>query len=174
MNKVFIYLLFFFLLISCFNNSKKNDLISKSIDYDKLNSFVQDSLPSLLILNENFDQIFNLWEGVKTIESTSKIMSSDPRTLPFFLESLKLEVDKINDKQIPGKLNVPQVIGRFRVYKTEVLKINSNKIDLGNIQLFKKNLKKIAISYNALISMMNKIAKESLESNNNAETVEVK
>ena len=73
MNKVFIYLLFFFLLISCFNNSKKNDLISKSIDYDKLNSFVQDSLPSLLILNENFDQIFNLWEGVKTIESTSKI-----------------------------------------------------------------------------------------------------
>ncbi len=174
MNKVFIYLLFFFLLISCFNNSKKNDLISKSIDYDKLNSFVQDSLPSLLILNENFDQIFNLWEGVKTIESTSKIMSSDPRTLPFFLESLKLEVGKINDKQIPGKLNVPQVIGRFRVYKTEVLKINSNKIDLGNIQLFKKNLKKIAISYNALISMMNKIAKESLESNNNAETVEVK
>ena len=174
MNKVFIYLLFFFLLISCFNNSKKNDLISKSIDYDKLNSFVQDSLPSLLILNENFDQIFNLWEGVKTIESTSKIMSSDPRTLPFFLESLKLEVDKINDKQIPGKLNVPQVIGRFRVYKTEVLKINSNKIDLGNIQLFKKNLKKITISYNALISMMNKIAKESLESNNNAETVEVK
>lgn len=174
MNKGFIYLLFFFLLISCFNNSKKNDLISKSIDYDKLNSFVQDSLPSLLILNENFDQIFNLWEGVKTIESTSKIMSSDPRTLPFFLESLKLEVGKINDKQIPGKLNVPQVIGRFRVYKTEVLKINSNKIDLGNIQLFKKNLKKIAISYNALISMMNKIAKESLESNNNAETVEVK
>ena len=174
MNKFFIYLLFFFLLISCFNNSKKNDLISKSIDYDKLNSFVQDSLPSLLILNENFDQIFNLWEGVKTIESTSKIMSSDPRTLPFFLESLKLEVAKINDKQIPGKLNVPQVIGRFRVYKTEVLKINSNKIDLGNIQLFKKNLKKITISYNALISMMNKIAKESLESNNNAETVEVK
>ncbi|MBC8303520.1 MAG: hypothetical protein H8E55_48145 [Pelagibacterales bacterium] len=175
MNKFFIYLLFFFLLISCSNNSKKNNLISKSIDYHKLNSFIQDSLPSLLILNENFDQIFNLWEeGVKTIESTSKIMSSDPRTLPFFLESLKIEVGKINDKQIPGKLNVPQVIGRFRVYKTEVLKINSNKIDLGNIQLFKKNIKKMAISYNALISMMNKIAKESLESNNNVETVEVK
>ena len=174
MNKVFIYLLFFFLLISCFNNSKKNDLISKSIDYDKLNSFVQDSLPSLLTFNENFDQIFNPWGGVKVIKSTSKIISLDPRALPLFLESLKLEVDKINDKQIPGKLNVPQVIGRFRVYKTEVLKINSNKIDLGNIQLFKKNLKKIAISYNALISMMNKIAKESLESNNNPETVEVK
>ena len=174
MNKFFIYLLFFFLLISCSNNSKKNNLISKSIDYEKLNSFVKDSLPSLLILNENFDQIFNAWQGLKTIESTSKIMSSDPRTLPFFLESLKLEVAKINDKQIPGKFNVPQVIGRFRVYKTEVLKINSNKIDLENIDLFKKNLKKIAISHNALISMMNKIAKESLEPTNSLEAVEVK
>tara|TARA_B100001250_G_scaffold388357_1_gene386548 strand:- start:188 stop:712 length:525 start_codon:yes stop_codon:yes gene_type:complete len=174
MNKVFIYLLFFFLLISCSNNSKKNNLINKSIDYKKLNSFVQDSLPSLLILNENFDQIFNAWQGLKTIESTSKIMSSDPRTLLFFLESLKLEIAKINDKQIPEKLNVPQVIGRFRVYKTEVLKINSNKIDLKNIDLFKKNLKKIVISHNALISMMNKIAKENLESTNNLEAVEVK
>ena len=174
MNKVFIYLLFFFFLISCSNNSKKNNLISTSINYEKLNSFVQDSLPSFLILNENFDEIFNPWQGIKTIESTSKIMSSDPRTLPFFLESLKLEVAKINDKQIPGKLNVPQIIGRFRVYKTEVLKINSNKIDLENIQLFKKNLKKIAISYNALISMMNKIAKESLEPTNSLEAVEVK
>ena len=80
----------------------------------------------------------------------------------------------INDKQIPGKFNVPQVIGRFRVYKTEVLKINSNKIDLENIDLFKKNLKKIAISYNALIGMINKIAKESLESTNNLDAVEVK
>jgi len=174
MNKVFIYLLFFFLLISCSKNSKKNNLISKSIDYEKLNSFVQDSLPSFLILNENFDEIFNPWQGIKTIESTSKIISSDPRTLSFFLESLKLEVAKINDKQIPGKLNVPQVIGRFRVYKTEVLKINSNKIDLENIDLFKKNLKKIAISHNALISMINKIAKESLEPTNSLEAVEVK
>ena len=131
-------------------------------------------MPSLLILNENFDEIFNSWQGIKTIESTSKIISPDSRTLSFFLESLKLEVAKINDKQIPGKLNVPQVIGRFRVYKTEVLKINSNKIDLENIQLFKKNLKKIAISYNALISMMNKIAKESLEPTNSLEAVEVK
>ena len=174
MNKAFIYLLFFFLLISCSKNPKKNNLISTSIDYEKLNSFVQDSLPSLLILNENFDEIFNSWQGIKTIESTSKIISSDPTTLSFFLESLKLEVAKINDKQIPGKLNVPQVIGRFRVYKTEVLKINSNKIDLENIDLFKKNLKKIAISHNALISMINKIAKESLEPTNSLEAVELK
>ncbi|MAU63764.1 MAG: hypothetical protein CMC38_05400 [Flavobacteriaceae bacterium] len=174
MNKSFHYLILLFVLISCSNNSIKNNLKSKSVNYNKLNSFIQDSLPSILTLNQNFNQIFDPWQGLKTVESTSKILSSDSRTLTYFLESLKLELTKINDKQIPGKLNVPQVIGRFRVYKTEVLKINSNKIDLKNIQKFKENLKKIIISYNALISMMNKIAGESLESNENMETVEKK
>ena len=174
MNKSFHYLILLFVLISCSNNSIKNNLKSKSVNYNKLNSFIQDSLPSILTLNQNFNQIFDPWQGLKTVESTSKILSSDSRTLTYFLESLKLELTKINDKQMPGKLNVPQVIGRFRVYKTEVLKINSNKIDLKNIQKFKENLKKIIISYNALISMMNKIAGESLESNENMETVEKK
>ena len=174
MNKSFHYLILLFVLISCSNNSIKNNLKSKSVNYNKLNSFIQDSLPSILTLNQNFNQIFDPWQGLKTVESTSKILSSDSRTLTYFLESLKLELTKINDKQMPGKLNVPQVIGRFRVYKTEVLKINSNKIDLKNIQKFKENLKKIIISYNALISMMNKIASESLSFNENIETAEKK
>ena len=174
MNKSFHYLILFFVLISCSNNSIKNNLKSKSVNYNKLNSFIQDSLPPILTLNQNFNQIFDPWQGLKTVESTSKILSSDSRTLTYFLESLKLELTKINDKQMPGKLNVPQVIGRFRVYKTEVLKINSNKIDLKNIQKFKENLKKIIISHNALISMMNKIASESLSFNENIETAEKK
>ena len=174
MNKSFHYLILLFVLISCSNNSIKNNLKSKSVNYNKLNSFIQDSLPSILTLNQNFNQIFDPWQGLKTVESTSKILSSDSRTLTYFLESLKLELTKINDKQIPGKLNVPQVIGRFRVYKTEVLKINSNKIDLKNIHKFKENLKKIIISHNALISMMNKIASESLSFNENIETAEKK
>tara|TARA_Y100000741_G_scaffold330162_1_gene284571 strand:- start:118 stop:642 length:525 start_codon:yes stop_codon:yes gene_type:complete len=174
MNKSFHYLILLFVLISCSNNSIKNNLKSKSVNYNKLNSFIQDSLPSILTLNQNFNQIFDPWQGLKTVESTSKILSSDSRTLTYFLESLKLELTKINDKQMPGKLNVPQVIGRFRVYKTEVLKINSNKIDLKNIQKFKENLKKIIISHNALISMMNKIASESLSFNENIETAEKK
>jgi len=174
MNKSFHYLILLFVLISCSNNSIKNNLKSKSVNYNKLNSFIQDSLPSILTLNQNFNQIFDPWQGLKTVESTSKILSSDSRTLTYFLESLKLELTKINDKQMPGKLNVPQVIGRFRVYKTEVLKINSNKIDLKNIHKFKENLKKIIISHNALISMMNKIASESLSFNENIETAEKK
>ena len=165
MNRVFCYLTVFFLVVSCSKTTKKISSTNNSIDYSALNSFIQDSLPNFNNIDQNYNDVFNLWEDIKIIQSTNDIISSDPRQLSFLLEALKLEVKKINDYQIPGQLNVPHVIGRLRVYKTNVFKINSNKIELENIQLFKKNLKSIVISYNALIDMMNKIAKESIENN---------
>lgn len=163
MSRVFCYLTVFFLITSCSKTTKKISSTNNSIDYSALNSFVQDSLPDFINIDQNYNKVFNLWEDIKIIQKTNEIISSDPRQLSFLLEALKFEVKKINDYQIPGQLNVPQVIGRLRVYKTNIFKINSNKIELENIQLFKKNLKSIVISYNALIDMMNKIAKESTE-----------
>ena len=173
MKKFICLLSIFFLFISCKKTNNKSDSITKSIDYSQLNSFIQDSLSDFRILNKNYNQIFELWDDIKIISSTSDVILGDPRTLIFSLESFKLEVEKINDKQLPDKLNVPLIIGRFRVYKTNVLKINSNNINLENIDLFKNNIADIVISYNALIKMMNKIAKESLESNKLDFTVEV-
>lgn len=165
MSRVFCYLTVFFLITSCSKTTKKISSTNNSIDYSALNSFVQDSLPDFNNIDQNYNKVFNLWEDIKIIQKTNEIISSDPRQLSFLLEALKFEVKKINDYQIPGQLNVPQVIGRLRVYKTNIFKINSNKIELENIQLFKKNLKSLVISYNALIDMMNKIAKESIENN---------
>ena len=165
MNRFFCYLTVFFLITSCSKSTQKISSTNNSIDYSGLNSFVQDSLPDFNNIDQNYNKVFNLWEDIKIIQKTNEIISSDPRQLSFLLEALKFEVKKINDYQIPGQLNVPQVIGRLRVYKTNIFKINSNKIELENIQLFKKNLKSIVISYNALIDMMNKIAKESTENN---------
>ena len=173
MKKFICLLSIFFLFISCKKTNNKSDSITKSIDYSQLNSFIQDSLSDFRMLNKNYNQVFELWDDIKIISSTSDVILGDPRTLIFSLESFKLEVEKINDKQLPGKLNVPPIIGRFRVYKTNVLKINSNNINLENIDLFKNNIADIVISYNALIKMMNKIAKESLESNKLDFTVEV-
>ena len=165
MSRVFCYLTVFFLITSSSKTTKKISSTNHSIDYSALNSFVQDSLPDFINIDQNYNKVFNLWEDIKIIQKTNEIISSDPRQLSFLLEALKFEVKKINDYQIPGQLNVPQVIGRLRVYKTNIFKINSNKIELENIQLFKKNLKSLVISYNALIDMMNKIAKESIENN---------
>ena len=162
MNKFF-WIFAVFLLFSCQKNEKKKDTISKSIDYANLNSFVQDSLPVFDVLDLNYSKVYLLWKDIETIKKASEITKSDPRTLTFFLETLQSDIEKINEDQIPNELNIPQVIGRFRVFKTHVLKINVEKINFENFNLFKSDLKKIVISYNSLLKMINKISKESLD-----------
>tara|TARA_Y100000389_G_scaffold150688_1_gene150267 strand:- start:244 stop:735 length:492 start_codon:yes stop_codon:yes gene_type:complete len=159
----FFWIFAVFLLFSCQKNEKKKDTISKSIDYTNLNSFVQDSLPVFDVLDLNYSKVFLLWKDIETIKKASEITKSDPRTLTFFLETLQSDIEKINEDQIPNELNIPQVIGRFRVFKTHVLKINAEKINFENFNLFKSDLKKIVISYNSLLKMINKISKESLD-----------
>lgn len=159
----FFWIFAVFLLFSCQKNEKKKDTISKSIDYTNLNSFVQDSLPVFDVLDLNYSKVYLLWKDIETIKKASEITKSDPRTLTFFLETLQSDIEKINEDQIPNELNIPQVIGRFRVFKTHVLKINAEKINFENFNLFKSDLKKIVISYNSLLKMINKISKESLD-----------
>ena len=162
MNKFF-WIFVVFLLFSCQKNEKKKVTISKSIDYANLNSFVQDSLPVFDVLDLKYSKVYLLWKDIETIKKVSEIVKSDPRTLTFFLETLQSDIEKINENQIPNELNIPQVIGRYRVFKTHVLKINVEKINFENFKLFKSDLKKIVISYNSLFKMINKISKESLD-----------
>jgi hypothetical protein len=162
MNKFF-WIFAIFLLFSCQKNEKKKVTISKSIDYSNLNSFVQDSLPIFDVLDLKYSKVYLLWKDIEIIKKTLEITKSDPRTLTFFLETLQSDIEKINEDQIPNELNIPQVIGRFRVFKTHVLKINAEKINFENFNLFKSDLKKIVISYNSLLKMINKISKESLD-----------
>ena len=162
MNKFF-WIFAIFLLFSCQKNEKKKVTISKSIDYSNLNSFVQDSLPIFDVLDLKYSKVYLLWKDIEIIKKTLEITKSDPRTLTFFLETLQSDIEKINEDQIPNELNIPQVIGRFRVFKTHVLKSNAEKINFENFNLFKSDLKKIVISYNSLLKMINKISKESLD-----------
>ena len=162
MNKFF-WIFVVFLLFSCQKNEKKKVTISKSIDYANLNSFVQDSLPIFDVLDLKYSKVYLLWKDIETIKKVSEIVKSDPRTLTFFLETLQSDIEKINENQIPKDLNIPQIIGRYRVFKTHVLKINVEKINFENFKLFKSDLKKIVISYNSLLKMINKISKESLD-----------
>ena len=162
MNKFF-WIFAIFLLFSCQKNEKKKVTISKSIDYANLNSFVQDSLPVFDVLDLNYSKVYLPWKDIETIKKVSEIAKSDTRTLTFFLETLQSDIEKINENQIPKDLNIPQIIGRYRVFKTHVLKINVEKINFENFKLFKSDLKKIVISYNSLLKMINKISKESLD-----------
>jgi|TARA_B110000914_G_scaffold205446_1_gene200583 hypothetical protein len=153
-----------FLIVSCSKSKKKIEPINKSIDYLELSSFVKDSLPILIGLDSNYNQVFNLWEDVDVLKKAGTRLKSEPRQLRFFIETYKLEIDEINEIHIPTILNIPSIVGRFRVFKTDILKTDTRvELNQDNLKIFKDNLKKIADSYNALISRMNAVAKESVE-----------
>ena len=159
--KLFVGLIILSLLnFSCSNNVKSSKQVNDSFDYSQLDVFINDSVEKPIILNQNFIENFNSWELVRSIESTMKIKDNDTETFPFVMESIALELDKIKFENAPEDLNIPQIIGRFRVYKTNILKINSIDLRSDNLVEYKNNLKKLISSHNALVNMLNQTANE--------------
>ena len=71
---------------------------------------------------------------------------------------------KINDTNVPFELNHPQIIGRFRVLKTDILKIDLDNLSIDNYKTFQNHLKDIIVSYNAFVNIMNlQVAKDKNE-----------
>ena len=145
---------------SCTNQTKSTKIKNTQIDHDQLNIYVKDSIDQPLKLNQNFIENFNSWELVRSIESTMKIKANDTETFPFLVESIALELDKIKFENAPEDLNIPQIIGRFRVYKTNILKTNSIDLSSDNLVEYKNSLKKLISSHNALVNMLNLRANE--------------
>jgi len=147
-------LLIVLLIIGCSSNNQSVSNTS-SLDYDVLDSFIKDSLPSTLNLDINHSDIFDQWKDINLINTVKKIPLIESKQLNFPINLLKTDILKINDKNVPHALNHPQIIGRFRVLKTDILKINIDDLSFENSKTFKKNLKDIINSYNAFVNTMN-------------------
>ena len=150
-----IKVLILFLIVSSCSNEIKSSKINKTIDYKSLNIFISDSIPSLLELDKNYYDIFNRWKDISLINSVKSISISDPRQLNFTLSALKNDILKINDTDVPFELDHPQIIGRFRVLKTDILKIDFDNLSIDNYKTFQYHLKDIIVSYNAFVNIMN-------------------
>ena len=147
-------LLIVLLIIGCSSN---NQSVSNTsfLDYDALDSFIKDSLPSTLDLDTNYSDVFDQWKDINLINTVKKIPLIESKQLNFPINLLKTDILKINDKNVPHALNHPQVIGRFRVLKTDILKINIDDLSFENSKTFRKHLKDIVKSYNAFVNTMN-------------------
>ena len=147
-------LFFFLLIIGCSSNNQSLSNTS-SLDYDILDRFIKDSLPSTLDLDINHSDVFDQWKDINLINTVKKIPLIESKQLNFPINLLKTDILKINDKNVPHALNHPQIIGRFRVLKTDILKINIDDLSFENYKTFKKNLKDIINSYNSFVNTMN-------------------
>ena len=110
------------------------------------NSVFQPNRPlsELIGINEvNFSSIdsaylkrFNVWNpfiAVNTKLSRLTPQSNDHRSI---LNSIKLDLQDINQNNIPYPFNKPEVIGRLRVVKTFVYKVNSYELNAVNLKSY--------------------------------------
>jgi hypothetical protein len=157
-----IYIFFCVFFVGCIN-VKKELKISDTIDYNELNIFISDSLPILVDFDEKHSDVFSQWHEILLISNIKNISKSDSREVNYILSALKSDILKINDKNVPHALNHPQIIGRFRVLKTDILKINIDDLSTENSRIFKTYLKDIVNSYNAFVNTMNSMVNKNDE-----------
>ncbi len=154
-----IFLLLVLTLLGCNNQSIQSE-----------NSVFQPNRPlSELISNDevNFSSIdsaylkrFNVWNpfiAVNTKLNRLTPQSNDHRSI---LNSIKLDLQDINQNNIPYPFNKPEVIGRLRVVKTFVYKVNSYELNAINLKSYEEDVIMIIESYNAFVEKLNALAEE--------------
>jgi len=154
-----IFLLLVLTLLGCNNQSIQSE-----------NSVFQPNRPlsELISIDEvNFSSIdsaylkrFNVWNpfiAVNTKLSRLTSQSNDHRSI---LNSIKLDLQDINQNNIPYPFNKPEVIGRLRVLKTFVYKVNSYELNAVNLKSYEEDVVMIIESYNAFVEKLNALAEE--------------
>ena len=154
-----IFLLLVLILLGCNNQSiqsensvfQPNRPLSELINIDELNFSSIDSV---------YLKRFNVWNpfiAVNTKLSRLTPQSNDHRSI---LNSIKLDLQDINQNNIPYPFNKPEVIGRLRVVKTFVYKVNSYELNAINLKSYEEDVIMIIESYNAFVDKLNALAEE--------------
>jgi uncharacterized lipoprotein NlpE involved in copper resistance len=154
-----IFLLLVLTLLGCNNQSiqsensvfQPNRPLSELISIDEVNFSSIDSV---------YLKRFNVWNpfiAINTKLSRLTPQSNDHRSI---LNSIKLDLQDINQNNIPYPFNKPEVIGRLRVVKTFVYKVNSYELNAVNLRNFEEDVIMIIESFNAFVEKLNALAKE--------------
>ena len=154
-----IFLVLTLILLGCNNQViqsessafKPNSPLSELIDVNEVNFSSIDSI---------YLKRFNVWNpfiAVNTKLSRLTPQSNDHRSI---LNSIKLDLQDINKNNIPYPFNKPEVIGRLRVVKTFVYKVNSYELNTINLKSYEEDVIMIIESYNAFVEKLNALAEE--------------
>ena len=154
MNKLI--LLFALLIISC-SDKKKSDSDVNKFKVSTLNGYVEDEIINIKKLDSSSAEIFDSWNLILIISSKFNSFNKDIIDHKSVINSIKQDLEKITIDNIPPLFNRPEIIGRLRVLKTFVYKIDSYNLNYENIEMYKSDLKLMFSSYDALISKMNSI-----------------
>ena len=150
---LFICSLFF---ISC-SDKKSSTSETNKFKVSNLNGYVNDEFFKLNKLDSTKLEEFDSWINIMNVYS--KFNSFDLQQIDHksIISSIKSDLEKITTNNIPQLFNRPEIIGRLRVLKTFVYKIESYNLNKESVDIYKSDLNLMFLSYNALISKMNSI-----------------
>lgn len=148
--------MFVLLIISC-SDKKKSDSDVNKFKVSTLNGYVEDEIINIKKLDSSSAEIFDSWNLILIISSKFNSFNKDIIDHKSVINSIKQDLEKMTIDNIPPLFNRPEIIGRLRVLKTFVYKIDSYNLNYENIEMYKSDLKLMFSSYDALISKMNSI-----------------
>lgn len=145
-------------LLSC--SDKKVTTNENKFVVSNLSDYVSDEYFILTELDSSQIKTFNIWSQFTTINSKFLSLSKNKIDHKSIISSIKIDLEKINKTNVPSAFSRPEIIGRLRVLKTFVYKIDSYNLSSKNIETYKSDLEGMIEAYNALISKMNEVVKE--------------
>ena len=146
------------LLLSCSDKNVKTSE-SKFVIYN-LSNYLSDEYFKLIELDSSQIKTFNVWNQFTTINSKFSSLSKNKIDHKSIISSIKIDLEKISKTNVPSPFSRPEIIGRLRVFKTFVYKIDSYNLTDKNMETYKYDLVGKFEAYNDLISKMNEIVKE--------------
>lgn len=159
MKKLIIIILF---ITACSSTEKKQKNITTDQTPNSINSFF-DSKPSVINIDSTLFNSIEKWSQIVSFSEKFSDLIDKEINHKSKIKSLTVEIKKITKGSIPDDFKTPPIIGRLRVLKTFMQKIDSYILNQENLDEYKTDIVNLLESYNALIYQINLRAKESLE-----------
>ena len=159
MKKLIIIILF---ITACSSTEKKQNNITTEQIPNSINSFF-DSKPSVINIDSTLFNSIEKWSQIVSFSEKFSDLIDKEINHKSKIKSLTVEIKKITKGSIPDDFKTPPIIGRLRVLKTFMQKIDSYILNQENLDEYKTDIVNLLESYNALIYQINLRAKESLE-----------
>ena len=155
-------ILIILLITACSSSEKKqNDIIPEQIP-SSINSFF-DSKPSVIDIDSTLFSSIENWSQIVSFSEKFSDLINKEINHNSKIKSLTVDIKKINKDNMPIEFKTSPIIGRLRVLKTFMQKIDSYILDQENLEEYKSDIVNLLESYNALIYQINLRAKENLE-----------
>ena len=148
------------LLFSCKNETKTN-VVTENISEVAFKSFFdQNIIPEIVQLDNLYNSEFEKWSEFLSLSEILNNMSRENGNHRILISSLYNQLENVEIDKIPAPFDTPPIIGRTKVLKTFVEKIFLSDETEFNSYGYSDDIKKIIISFNALVYQLNVKVKE--------------